>query len=387
MFLDIPKVVSYHYKEGNMNWPMLVYISLAHIVAVMGLTKIPACSPETLLWSFILWPIRYVKREENLRSTCPVALVEERQKCRVDPLFFMRCSFVLMRAGSWYLNMHSPNCFSSFDLTCSGFGITVGVHRLWSHRSYEAALPARIFLMLCNSIANQGSIYHWSRDHRVHHKFSETDADPHNATRGFFYAHMGWLFVKKHPAVVEAGRKMDFTDLKDDPVVAFQKKFDPWFALFMCYVMPAQVAHYFWGEDFWTAFFVAGGLRYVIVLHFTWLVNSAAHLMGDHPYDVLSYPAENPFVSWCSVGEGWHNWHHKYPFDYAASEFGISSQFNPSKLFIDLMAAVGLVWGRKRGTAAWTMGRARRDRDLANGVPLPKAPPRPWEIRTTKKIE
>ena len=56
-------------------------------------------------------------------------------------------------------------------------------------------------MMLINSMANQGSIYHWSRDHRVHHKHSETDADPHNAKRGFFFAHMGWLYVKKHPAV------------------------------------------------------------------------------------------------------------------------------------------------------------------------------------------
>lgn len=186
----------------------------------------------------------------------------------------------------------------------SGFGITVGVHRLWSHRSYEAALPVRVFLMLCNSIANQGSIFHWARDHRVHHKYTETDADPHNATRGFFFAHMGWLFIKKHPDVVKAGREMDFSDLKEDSCVMFQKKLDPWFTLYMCFVMPAQVASHFWGEDFWTAFFVAGCLRYCIVLHFTWLVNSAAHLYGDHPYDVVSYPAENPIVSWCSVGEG-----------------------------------------------------------------------------------
>jgi stearoyl-CoA desaturase (delta-9 desaturase) len=272
--------------------------------------------------------------------------------------------------------------------------------------------------MLCNSIANQGSIFHWSRDHRVHHKYTETDADPHNATRGFFFAHMGWLLVKKHENVVKAGREMDFSDLKEDPVVMFQKRLDPWFALYMCFVLPAQVASYFWGEEFWNGFFVAGGLRYCIVLHFTWLVNSAAHLYGDHPYDVLSYPAENPFVSWCSVGEGWHNWHHsksmssvgelflykrswthdlttslpfpftEYPFDYAASEFGISSQFNPSKLFIDMLASVGLVWGRKRGTAAWAMGRARRDRDRANGVPLPKAPARPWEVEATiKKVD
>jgi len=233
-------------------------------------------------------------------------------------------------------------------------------------------------LMLCNSVANQGSIFHWARDHRVHHKYSETDADPHNATRGFFFAHMGWLFVKKHPAVVEAGRELDFSDLKADSLVMFQKKLDPWFTLYMCFIMPAQIAT-LWGEDFWNGFYVAGGLRYCVVLHFTWLVNSAAHLYGDHPYDVLSYPSENPFVSFCSVGEGWHNWHHKYPFDYAASEFGVSSQFNPSKLVIDIFAALGLVWGRKRGTNSWSLGKARRDRDRANGVALPKLKPRSWE--------
>lgn len=314
MLREIPGTLSQHYKAGNLNYPMIVYTTIVHTVALVGLCTIPQASAETLLWAFVLWPI-------------------------------------------------------------SGFGITVGVHRLWSHRSYEAALPVRFVLMLCNSIANQGSIYHWSRDHRVHHKFSETDADPHNARRGFFFAHMGWLFVKKDPAVIEAGREMDFSDLLEDPVVALQKMVDPWFALYMCYVMPAQVASYFWGENFWTAFLVAGGLRYCFVLHCTWLVNSAAHLYGDHPYDLTSYPAENPFVSWCAVGEGWHNWHHKYPFDYAASEFGVSSQYNPSKLVIDVLASVGLVWGRKRGTAAWAMGRARRDRDIAQGKEMPKQPP------------
>jgi len=323
MLRDIPSTISYHYKKGQLNWPMIIYISLVHAVAAVGVARLTQCSAETLLFAFLLWPL-------------------------------------------------------------SGFGITVGVHRLWSHRSYEASFPLRFFLMLCNSIANQGSIFHWARDHRVHHKFSETDADPHNATRGFFFAHMGWLFVKKHPDVVKVGRELDFTDLLEDSLVMFQKKCDPWFALFMCFVLPAKIAAHFWGESFWNAFFVAGGLRYVVVLHFTWFVNSAAHLYGDHPYDVLSYPSENPFVSFCSVGEGWHNWHHKYPFDYAASEFGISSQFNPSKLFIDCMAAIGMVTDRKRATGAWLMGRARRDRDLANGKPLPKPDRRPWEVKKAK---
>jgi len=127
---------------------------------------------------------------------------------------------------------------------------------------------------------------------------------------------MGWLYVKKHPEVIRAGKELDFSDLNEDPVVMFQKKLDPWFALYMCFVFPAQIAVKFWGESFWPAFFVAGALRYMLVLHFTWLVNSAAHLYGDHPYDVVSYPSENPYVSFFAVGEGWHNWHHKYPFDY-----------------------------------------------------------------------
>lgn len=324
MVKDIPKLIGHHWNERTFNWPMIVYVSLVHVTALQGIAKLTQCSPETIVWSFVLWPI-------------------------------------------------------------SGFGITVGVHRLWSHRSYEAHWSLRLVLMLCNSIANQGSIYHWARDHRVHHKFSETKADPHDATRGFFYAHVGWLLVKKDPEVVKAGREMDFSDLLADPFVAFQKMVDPWFTLYMCFVLPAQVAQHYWYEDFWNAFFVAGALRYCIVLHFTWCVNSAAHLYGDHPYDVLSYPAENPFVSWCAVGEGWHNWHHKYPFDYAASEFGVSSQFNPSKIFIDICACIGLAWGRKRGTAAWQMGRARLLRDEVAGISRPNAPQRPWEVTEGEK--
>lgn len=60
MFRDIPRVISYHYREGNLNWPMMIYISIVHMVAVAGLFSVPYCSKETLLWAFLLWPIRYV---------------------------------------------------------------------------------------------------------------------------------------------------------------------------------------------------------------------------------------------------------------------------------------------------------------------------------------
>ena len=95
----------------------------------------------------------------------------------------------------------------------SGLGITGGVHRLWAHRSYKATTPLRIFLMLMNSMAFQGSIWEWARDHRVHHKASETDADPHNACRGLFFAHMGWVMVRKQPEVKKLGEKLSMADL------------------------------------------------------------------------------------------------------------------------------------------------------------------------------
>lgn len=297
---DTVEAIVYHWKNKSINWPMAIYITLVHVAAVVGICTIQDCKWQTLLLAFVLWPI-------------------------------------------------------------TGLGITGGVHRLWAHRSYDAHWTVRVFMMLINSMANQGSIYHWSRDHRVHHKYSEQDADPHNATRGFFFAHMGWLYVKKHPEVIKAGRTLNFSDLEADPVVMFQDSLDPWFALFMCFILPALIGKYWWGEDFWNAFWVAGALRYCIVLHFTWLVNSAAHMFGDHPYDHKSWPAENPFVSICAIGEGWHNWHHKYPFDYAASEFGVSTQFNPTKMFIDALATVGLVTNRKRATGAWEKLKERRD--------------------------
>lgn len=324
MWRELPGVVWYHLKEGNINWAMTTWSMAMHYYSIKAIMILAECKKETLLFAFLLWPI-------------------------------------------------------------TGLGITAGAHRLWAHRSYEAHFVVRVLLMLLNSMANQSSLFHWCRDHRVHHKHSETNADPHNATRGFFYSHIGWLWLKKEKDVVLAGKEMDFSDLMEDPVIWFQHKCDPWFQQIMCFAVPAYFAKFGWGEDPYRAFLVAGCLRYMFVKHCTFLVNSAAHLYGDHPYDVLSYPAENPFVSFMAIGEGWHNWHHKYPYDYATSEFGVTSQFNPTKLFIDILAALGLVWNRKRATAAWSRGRARRDEMLAKGEALPKMGPRPWEVKEPTK--
>lgn len=233
-----------------------------------------------------------------------------------------------------------------FMYAFAGLGITAGAHRLWAHRSYKAKLPLRIAYALMNASAFQNSIYEWSRDHRVHHKFSETDADPHNARRGFFFSHMGWLLVKKHPDVIAKGKQLDMSDLLEDPVVRFQRKFYIPLMILCCFVMPTMVPVYFWGEKAYYSFYLAGILRYTLVLNATWLVNSAAHMWGMKPYDKRINPAENMFVVISAIGEGYHNYHHTFPQDYATSEFGWEINFTTG--FIDLMCYLGLAYDRRK---------------------------------------
>lgn len=226
------------------------------------------------------------------------------------------------------------------------FGITGGVHRLWAHRSYKAKWPLRLIAAVANTVSAQNDIFEWCRDHRVHHKFSETNADPHNAKRGFFFAHVGWLLCKKHPDVLRRGKTVDVSDLLEDPIVFYQRKFYAPLALIFCFIIPAVVPWYFWNESLITAFFVASIARYVITLNITWLVNSAGHLWGSHPYDKNINPAENRFVAFFAAGEGWHNYHHVFPWDYKTAELG-DYGMNITTAIIDCFAWLGLAYDLK----------------------------------------
>lgn len=103
-------------------------------------------------------------------------------------------------------------------------GITAGSHRLWCHRSFKANRPLTVILLIAQTISFQNSVIEWCRDHRVHHKYSDTNADPHNANRGFFFSHMGWLMCKKHPDVKRFGAKIEMNDLTSDRLLRFQQK-------------------------------------------------------------------------------------------------------------------------------------------------------------------
>ncbi|CAO4367553.1 unnamed protein product [Caenorhabditis nigoni] len=226
-----------------------------------------------------------------------------------------------------------------------GFGITAGAHRLWSHKSYKATVPMRIFLMICNNIALQNDVIEWARDHRCHHKWTDTDADPHNTRRGIFFAHMGWLLVRKHPQVKIMGAKLDMKDLEKDPVLDFQRRNYIPLVLLFCFILPTVIPVFFWNETVFIAFYTAATFRYCFTLHATWCINSAAHYIGWKPYTHSISSVENVLTTIVAVGEGGHNFHHTFPQDYRASEYSI--KYNWTRGLIDLAAAVGAVYDRK----------------------------------------
>ncbi|XP_052068569.1 stearoyl-CoA desaturase 5-like [Mytilus californianus] len=243
----------------------------------------------------------------------------------------------------------------------SAVGITAGAHRLWSHRSYKAKTPLRILLAMMNSAALQNDILEWTRDHRVHHKYSETDADPHNARRGFFFSHIGWLLVRKHPDVARKGKQLDLSDLYADKVVMIQRRYYRLSIVIMCFIVPTVVPYYLWGESLINAFFISSILRYVLTLNATWLVNSAAHMWGNRPYDKNINPAQNRGVAFSAVGEGFHNYHHTFPHDYGTSEFGW--HLNITTAFIDFFALLGQVSDRRKISHATVERRKARTGD------------------------
>lgn len=278
--------------------------------------------------------------------------VEEKPQDKTKVVWFNVALFVYLHLSCLYgiylgftTSWLKTAVFTYIYGVVGGLGITAGCHRLWSHRSYKARFPLRAFLCILSSVAAQNDIYEWCRDHRVHHKFTETNADPHNIKKGFFFAHMGWLMCKKHPDVMTKGKTIKLDDLWADPVVRFHRRFYIPMILFFCFYLPTMIPYWMWNESLWNSFFVAGMARYCISLNFTWLVNSAAHKYGNQPYDRYIEARENAIVSLLGNGEGWHNYHHVFPWDYATSELGYT--LNLTKLFIDFMGFLGLAYDMK----------------------------------------
>ncbi|XP_077276075.1 acyl-CoA Delta(11) desaturase-like [Temnothorax americanus] len=232
----------------------------------------------------------------------------------------------------------------------SNIGVSGGAHRLWSHKCYKAKLPLRILFLICFNAVGQNSVYNWVKNHRMHHKYCDTNGDPHNTQRGFFYTHMGWVMMKEHPEFIRKSKQLDLSDVLSDPVVAFGERYILPLQLFFCVILPTAIPVYFWNETLGRAIMSQVFIRYMITSHSVWTINSIAHAWGTKPYNKSIRPSDNHFVNFVTVGEGYHNFHHVFPWDYRSSEKG-NNAFNYTTFFIDTCAKLGLAYDLKYPSA------------------------------------
>jgi len=224
----------------------------------------------------------------------------------------------------------------------TGLGITAGYHRLWAHSSYSASLPLKIYLAAVGGGAVEGSVRWWSRDHRAHHRYTDTEKDPYSVRKGLMYSHIGWMVMKQNPKKV--GRT-DISDLNGDAVVVWQHKHYLWVVVFMGVIFPTLVAGFGWG-DWIGGFIYAGILRIFFVQQATFCVNSLAHWLGDQPFDDRNSPRDHVVTALVTLGEGYHNFHHEFPSDYRnAIEW---HQYDPTKWCIWTWKQLGLAYDLKQ---------------------------------------
>ncbi|GAA5942829.1 stearoyl-CoA 9-desaturase [Sporobolomyces koalae] len=249
----------------------------------------------------------------------------------------------------------------------TGLGITAGYHRLWAHRAYSAGLPLQYFLALGGSGAVEGSIKWWSRGHRAHHRYTDTDLDPYSANKGFWWSHVGWMLVKprRTPGVA------DVSDLSNNEVVKWQHRWYVYLIVGMGFVFPTLVAGLGWG-DWRGGFFFAGAARLLFVHHSTFCVNSLAHWLGETPFDDKHTPRNHWLTALVTIGEGYHNFHHEFPSDYRNAIH--LTGYDPTKWFIFIAYKLGLASQLKTfpdneirtGQIAMQMKKIQKDAETIN---------------------
>jgi len=201
----------------------------------------------------------------------------------------------------------------------SGFGVTVGFHRYFTHRAFKVNRGLRNGLAIAGSLALQGSVINWTADHRRHHAFADKEGDPHSPwlfgttpvalAKGFFHAHLGWLFGRDRTNVARFTPDL----LADRDIARISRLFPLWTVLSLLApaLLGGLITMSFWGAL--TAFFWAGLVRVAVLHHVTWSINSICHMIGERPYAALGKATNVWPLAILSMGESWHNLHHADP--------------------------------------------------------------------------
>lgn len=246
----------------------------------------------------------------------------------------------------WYALGHdfSMAAWVSFVvlLALNGLSITGGYHRLWAHRAYEAHWSLRLVFMLFGAMAIQNSILIWASGHRTHHRHvDDVDLDPYSAKRGFWFSHMGWM-LRNYPSGIP--NFSNANDLLNDKMVMFQHNHYVKLVILMNIGLPLALGWML--GDLWGVFLLGGLLRLVISHHVTFFINSLAHMWGTRPYTDENTARDNPLLALVTYGEGYHNYHHIFQYDYRN---GVKWwQFDPTKWLILSLSWVGITKNLKR---------------------------------------
>ncbi|RCW39949.1 stearoyl-CoA desaturase (delta-9 desaturase) [Halopolyspora algeriensis] len=250
-------------------------------------------------------------------------------------------------AWGWGLGMVDISLAVVFYVA-SGLGVTVGFHRLFTHGSFKTNRGVKVALAISGMTAVQGPLITWVADHRRHHAYSDREGDPHSPWRfgsspvalakGFWHAHMGWLFE----------RTLTNTDrfapdlLKDRVLARVNRLFPVWTVA--SFVLPAilggLITWSWWGA--FTAFFWAGLVRVSVLHHITWSVNSICHMIGERPFKSRDKAANFWPLALVSFGESWHNSHHADP---TCARHGVQKgQLDISARMIWMLERIGWAW-------------------------------------------
>lgn len=262
----------------------------------------------------------------------------------IPPVGFAVAIFLLW--GVAFSAVHLLIFLTTYLLT--GFGVTIGFHRLFTHRSFATSAPVRFILGMLGSMALEGPLLKWVAQHRKHHQHSDEENDPHSPhlhghgfwgmLRGLWHAHAGWLFDPDAPDLYRYVGDLQ----KDKTARVVSRLFLLWVVL--GFAVPAALG----GLLTWSWMGVLLGLlwsglvRVFLVHHVTWSINSICHLWGSRPFRSDDESRNNLIFGFIGMGEGWHNNHHAFP---SSARHGLRWwELDVSYLIIRLMAMLHLVW-------------------------------------------
>ncbi len=247
--------------------------------------------------------------------------------------FFMIAFHVLAIAAFFTFSWTNFLVALTLHWMAVGFGISLGYHRLHTHRGFKTSRAFEYFLAVCGTMTLEGGPLFWVATHRLHHQLSDQDGDPHSPREGGFWAHMGWiLFGDTHHNNTALMQKYA-PDLGRDPFYRWLNTYH-WVPLTTSGLIMLAVGG--WSMVLWGVF-----LRVVVGLHATWLINSATHMWGSRRFETRDDSRNSFLIALLTFGEGWHNNHHAHP---VSARHGLAWwEFDISWVTLKIFNAIGLV--------------------------------------------